>query len=63
MAKKTIRRSSKTGKLVSKEFAVAHPATTETEVVEVSKPSFMEFADLNTLKDKINEIIAFITRS
>ena len=67
--KKTIHRSSKTGKLVTEEFAEEHPATTETEKVEVKEsvrePIGMLSAnfgqeDLNKMVDKINEIIVVV---
>jgi len=36
--KKTIYRSSETGRIVKKEYAVTHPRTTEKERVNVPKP-------------------------
>ncbi len=60
---KKINRSAKTGKLVTKEFAKEHPATTVTETIKETKPidcltaSFGQ-EDLNKLVDKINELVA-----
>lgn len=58
--KKTLARSSKTGKIVTKEFAEEHPATTQVEIVSSIAPLTDNFdrEDLNKLRDKINEIIA-----
>lgn len=39
MATRTIRRSSETGRIVTKRYADAHPRTTETERVKVPSPS------------------------
>lgn len=61
--KKVIHRSSKTGKLVTEQFADTHP-TTEKEVVDVEAKYDIQvvgqrFAsdDLNAVVDKVNEII------
>ncbi len=60
---KKINRSAKTGKLVTKEFAKEHPATTVTETVVIKQdisPLTASFGqeDLNKLVDKINELVA-----
>jgi len=39
MGKRTIHRSSETGRIVTKDYATKHPRTTETERVKVSPPA------------------------
>ena len=64
--KKTIHRSSKTGQIVTEEFAETHPATTQKEEVKIGgcQKLTADFAreDLNQLRDKINEIIEIIEK-
>lgn len=59
MKKKTLHRSSKTGKIVTEKFAKEHPATTQKETMRNIALIEMDFGreDLNMLRDKINEII------
>ncbi len=57
---KKLNRSAKTGKIVTKEFAESHPATTVTETIKEVQCITQRFAsdDLNVVVEKVNEIIA-----
>ena len=60
--KKVLHRSSKSGKIVTEEFADHHPATTQEETVTPKIACIDESfgGNMDTLKDKINELINHI---
>lgn len=61
--KKTLHRSSKSGKIVTKKFAEENPDTTEKEVIKTHIHSLeAEFGreDLNKIVHKINEICVYL---